>query len=299
MGKFLVTFARTPERTRVVFYLATAFLATVFAVLFMAARPAQAQTPSPLAEWQYSSGIQLQRLFEPTIPTWQVELGLGTNFGPVGDGLSRYKIQGGPAVDIRYKDIFFISSGEGIGANLFSFRHISVGGAITYDLGRGQHVDGKILTGMGDIHPTPELKFFATTVVSESFPLTIRVDIRKQLGASFGYVGDVGAYMPMPGSSAKFAWFLGPTVTVADGRYMQTYFGVSHNQSASTNYQYFKAHAGIKTAGIGISTNYFVTQSVIVSVDGAYDRLLGDAAKSPISDTKNEAVVSLALTYKF
>jgi outer membrane scaffolding protein for murein synthesis (MipA/OmpV family) len=271
----------------------------IVAVLFLFVRPTHAQTPSPLAEWQYSSGIQLQRLFEPTIPTWEVELGLGTQFGPVSTGLARYKVQGGPAIDIRYKDIAFASTGEGIGANLFSFRHISVGAAITYDMGRSQHADGKILTGMGDIHFTPEFKIFATTVVSESFPLTIRVDVRKQLGASWGYVGDIGAYMPMPGSSAKFAWFLGPTVTVADGRYAQTYFGVSHAQASSTNYKYFKAHAGFESAGIGLSTNYFVTQHVIISVDAAYDRLLAAAAKSPVTDTKNEAVVSLAATYKF
>jgi outer membrane scaffolding protein for murein synthesis (MipA/OmpV family) len=262
-------------------------------------KPAHAQTPSPLAEWQYSSGIQLQRLFEPTIPKWQVELGLGSQFGPAADGLKRYNVQGGPAIDIRYKDVAFLSTGEGLGANLFSFRHISVGGAITYDMGRSPHVDGRDLNGLGTIHPAPELKFFATTVVSKSFPLTIRLDVRKQLGASFGYIGDLGAYMPMPGSSKKFAWFFGPSVTYADGRYMNTYFGISHNQALSTSYPYYKAHGGFKSAGIGVSTDYFVTQHVILSIDAAYARLLGSAADSPITQTKNEETVSLAILYKF
>jgi len=293
MGKFLVTFG---ERKRVVVYLP---VFCIIAVLFMAVRPAQAQTPSPLAEWQYSSGIQLQRLFEPTIPTWEVELGLGTQFGPIADGLARYQAQPGPAIDIRYKDIFFVSSGEGIGANLFSFRHISVGAAVTYDLGRSPHIDGEALTGMGTIHPAPELKIFATTVLTESFPLTLRVDARKQFGASYGYVGDIGAYMPMPGSSAKFSWFVGPTVTLATTQYMNTYFGVSHTQSAATKYRYFKAHGGFKSAGLGISSNYFVTPHFIVSVDGAFNRLLGSAADSPITQTKYEAVGSIAITYKF
>lgn len=288
MGRFLVNFG---GRTRIA--------AFIVASLFLLTRPAHAQTPSPLAEWQYSSGIQLQRLFEPTIPTWQVELGLGTQFGPIADGFGRYKVQGGPAVDIRYKDIFFISSGEGIGANLFSFRHISVGGAITYDMGRSPHIDGEALTGMGTIHPSPEVKLFATTVLTENFPLTLRVDIRKQLGASYGYVGDIGAYMPMPGSSAKFSWFLGPTVTLANAQYMNTYFGVSHTQAAATHYRYYKAHGGFRSAGLGISSNYFVTPHFIVSVDGAFNRLLGSAADSPITQTKYEAVGSLAITYKF
>lgn len=273
------------------------FVLYVFAALFLLLRPAHAQTPSPLAEWQYSSGIQLQRLFEPTIPTWQVELGLGAQFGPVADGLGVYKVQGGPAIDIRYKDIAFASTGEGIGVNLFSFRHISVGAAITYDQGRYAHVDGKALNGIGTVHMAPEIKIFATTVVSKSFPLTIRVDVRKQLGATFGYVGDVGAYLPMPGSSAKFAWFMGPTVTFGDARYMNGYFGISHTQQG--RYPYYKAHGGFTSAGWGVSTNYFVTDHVILSLDGAYERLLGSAAASPITQTKNQAVVSLSVTYKF
>ncbi len=271
-------------------------LAVLLAVL---ARPAHAQTPSPLAEWQYSSGVQLQRLFEPHIPKWQVEIGLGTQFGPAADGLARDRVQGGPAIDIRYKDIAFLSTGEGLGVNLFSFRHISVGAAISYDMGRSPHVDGEALNGLGTIHPAPELKLFATTVLSKSFPLTIRVDIRKQLGASFGYVGDAGAYMPMPGSSAKFAWFLGPTVTFGDARYMNTYFGISHTQAASSQYAYYKAKGGFKSAGLGLTAIYFATPHIILNMNAAYQRLLGSAADSPITQTRDEGVVSFSAIYKF
>ncbi|WP_234732054.1 MipA/OmpV family protein [Acidocella facilis] len=261
--------------------------------------PAAAQSASAMAEWQYSSGVQLQRLFEPKIPTWEVEVGAGAQFGPAADGLRRYTVQGGPAIDIRYKDIAFLSTGEGLGVNLFSFRHISVGAALTYDLGRSPHVDGRDLNGLGTIHMAPEVKLFATTVLSKSFPLTLRVDVRKQLGASFGYVGDIGAYMPMPGSSRKFAWFMGPSVTLADTRYMTTYFGVSHTQAASTRYHFFKAHGGVEQAGIGISATYFVTPHVLVDLSGGYQRLMGDAADSPITQTPNDESVSLAVMYKF
>jgi outer membrane scaffolding protein for murein synthesis (MipA/OmpV family) len=262
-------------------------------------RPAAAQTPSPLAEWQYSSGIQLQRLFEPQVPTWQVELGAGAQLGPAADGLSRYRVQGGPAIDIRYKDIAFLSTGEGLGANLFSFRHISVGAAITYDMGRAPHVDREVLNGLGTIHPAPELKIFATTVLSKSFPLTIRLDARKQLGASNGYIADIGAYMPMPGSSERFAWFFGPSVTFADQRYMNKYFGVSHAQSNGSRFPYYKAHGGFKNVGVGVSTNYFITPHVLFDVTAAYARLLGSADESPITQTRNEETVALSLIYKF
>jgi outer membrane scaffolding protein for murein synthesis (MipA/OmpV family) len=269
------------------------------ALSLFATRPAQAQTPSPLAEWQYSSGIQLQRLFEPTVPTWQAEIGLGSQFGPVFDGLGRYSAEPGPVVDLRYKDEFFASTGEGIGANLFSFRHISVGAAISYDLGRQVHSDGEALTGFKNIGPAPEIKFFATTVLTKSFPLTVRLDVRRQLGATNGWIGDLGAYLPGPGSSAKFAYFLGPSVTAADGRYTEAYFGVDHADTLTTNYPFYKARGGLKSVNFGVSADYFVTPHFILNASGAYERLLGDAANSPITQTKNEAVVTLSALYKF
>jgi outer membrane scaffolding protein for murein synthesis (MipA/OmpV family) len=208
-------------------------------------------------------------------------------------------VQPGPVFDIRYKDIAFASVGEGLGVNLFSFRHISVGGAISYDLGRSPHLDGETLSGLGTVHPAPEAKVFATTALAKAFPLTIRVDARKQLGATNGYIGDVGAYLPMPGSSAKFAWFVGPTVTLADDRYMNGYFGVSKTQAAATHYKRFKAYGGFKSAGLGLSAVYFFTPHTLVDVSGAFDRLLGSAAESPITRDKYEEVVSVSALYKF
>ncbi len=263
------------------------------------AAPARAQTPSPLAEWQYSSGIQLQRLFEPTVPTWQTELGLGAEGQPEYDGAGRYQIMPGPVIDIRYKDIAFASTGEGIGANLFSFRHVRFGAAITYDLGRSPHVDGKALSGLGTIHPAPEIKIFADYTLSESVPIDIRVDARKQLGATNGYIADVGAYMPLPGSSQQFAWFAGPTVTLADNRYMNAYFGISNHQAQQTTYRRYKAWGGLKSAGLGVSMVYFVNPHVILTLNGAFDRLLGAAANSPITVSKYQATTTVAALYKF
>lgn len=262
-------------------------------------KPAFAQTPSPTAEWQYSSGIQLEKLFMPTVPKWEIELGLGSSFQPAAPGLKRYTVQGGPAIDIRYKDLAFLSTGEGLGVNVISTSYFSAGTAVTYDMGRAPHVDRKVLNGMGTIHAAPEIKLFATAVLSKSFPLTLRLNIRKQLGGSNGYIGDAGLYMPMPGSSEKFVWFVGPSVTFADTRYMNTWFGVSHKQTQSTNYQYYKAHGGLDSAGIGLTANYFVTKSVILNVTATYSRLLGSATDSPVTRTNDQANLSLAALYKF
>lgn len=267
--------------------------------MFGAAPKAQAQTPSPLAEWQYSSGVQLQRLMEPSIPNWEVELGLGAQAAPIADGLARYQVMPGPVIDIHYKDTVFISTGEGIGVNVLNFSHIRVGVALTYDLGRPMHDDGKALNGLGNIYPTPEAKIFSSYTLAASFPLTLRADIRRQLGGSDGWVGDAGAYLPMPGSSARFAWFAGPSVTFGDRRYMDEYFGVSAEQAAHTAYPQYRAHAGFKSVSFGVSAAWIITPHWIVDVTSSVDELLGSAAKSPITESKTQAVVSVAALYKF
>lgn len=48
--------------------------------------PARAQTPSPLAEWQYSAGIPLLRLFEGSATGWKIILGPAATYRPLYGG---------------------------------------------------------------------------------------------------------------------------------------------------------------------------------------------------------------------
>ena len=67
-----------------------------------------AQTPSPLGEWQYSVGIPLQKMWQPTIPDWQLRVGAAASFQPRYEGSDRYHLMAGPSIDVRYKDLFFL-----------------------------------------------------------------------------------------------------------------------------------------------------------------------------------------------
>ncbi len=102
----------------------------------VAALSARAQTPSPLAEWQYSAGVPLMKLYEAKVPDWQVQVGAAASLRPVYEGTQRYHVLAGPSFDIRYRDLFFVSTGEGIGVNLLRADHWRAGVAIGYNLGR-------------------------------------------------------------------------------------------------------------------------------------------------------------------
>ena len=139
------------------------------------ARNASAQTPSPLQEWQYSGGVILARLFEPNLPEWRVVLGAAADSQPVYAGAAAFRVQGGPVINIQYRDIAFLSTGDGLGVNFLRGDHFRVGAAIAYDLGRRERDDYNTLRGMGDISAAPVAKVFATYVLSKKFPLILRV----------------------------------------------------------------------------------------------------------------------------
>jgi len=87
----------------------------------------QAQTPSPLQEWQYSGGIILARLFQPDLPTYRTIVGLAADYQPAYDGSRAYHIEGGPVINAYYKDAAFISTGDGIGYNFLRGDHYQIG----------------------------------------------------------------------------------------------------------------------------------------------------------------------------
>src|SRR3984957_2932025 len=197
-----------PERARSLpLYLLALLLCGCFSQL------ASAQTPSPLQEWQYSGGIILARLFEPDLPQFRTVLGLAAQVEPVYSGSRAYRGEGGPVIRFPYRDIAFISTGDGIGYNVLRGDHYQVGVALAYDLGRKEKDDLTNLHGMGNIGAAPVGKVFGSWVLSKHFPLILRVDARQFAGGAQGAVGDAGVYLPLPGSSKTFVMFAGASIT--------------------------------------------------------------------------------------
>ncbi len=109
----------------------------------------QAQTPSPLQEWQYSGGVILARLFEPNLPEWRLIGGAAADVAPIYDGARASQVSGGPVINVYYRDVAYFSTGEGLGYNVLRGDHYQVGLGLAYDLGRKDKDDGPNLNGMG------------------------------------------------------------------------------------------------------------------------------------------------------
>jgi outer membrane scaffolding protein for murein synthesis (MipA/OmpV family) len=261
-------------------------------------RAVLAQTPSPLQEWQYSGGIILARLFQPDLPKWRTVLGVASEVQPVYDGARAYRIQGGPVINIHYRDVAFFAVGEGLGYNFLRGDHYQVGLGVTYDLGRKEKDDLRNLQGMGNISAAPVGKLYGSWVLSRKFPLILRVDARQFIGGAQGLVGDAAVYLPLPGSSEKFVMFAGPSITMATHHYLQTLYRVSAAQSAASGHPVYEIpHAGTSAAGVGFSATKFVTEHWLLNLDAAISQVRGSPAHSPVVETRTQRVLALSFAY--
>jgi outer membrane scaffolding protein for murein synthesis (MipA/OmpV family) len=257
-----------------------------------------AQTPNPLQEWQYPGGIILEKLFLPDLPEWRVALGAAGVLMPLYQGSRVYRLQPGPVIDIRYRDLAFASVGEGVGVNFIHGMKFRASLSVGYDLGRRVSEDPSRLHGLRDIDPAPVVKLSESYVVSKRFPLILRADVRQIVGGADGLLGDLEVYMPLPGSSQSFVMFAGPSITFANRHYVQNVFGVTAIQSAASGYPEYAGHGGLNSAGVGFSATRFLTPSFMINVDAAISRLDRSAHDSPLTQAPIQRVVELSLAYR-
>ncbi len=273
-------------------------LQVLVALLALGSASAEAQTPSPLQEWQYSGGIILARLFQPELPEWRTIAGAAAEVQPAYEGARAYRGSGGPVIDVYYRDVAFFSTGEGLGYNLLRGDHYQFGAGVTYDLGRRERDDLTNLHGMGDISAAPVAKVYGSVVLSRRLPLILRVDARQFVGGAGGAVGDAAIYTPLPGSSERFVMFAGPSITLATHHHLQSLFGVTAQQAASSGHpEYEITHAGTEAAGVGFSATRFIGSHFLVNLDAALSQIRGRASYSPILERRTQRVLALSFCY--
>ncbi len=89
--------------------------------------------------------------------------------------------------------------------------------------------------------------------------------------------------------------------TFASDDYMQTYFGVTPAQSASSlaGLRTFNASGGIKDVYLEFGAEHELGERWLIKGTGRYGRLLGDAADSPVIETEDQFSGSIGLGYRF
>lgn len=116
-----------------------------------------------------------------------------------------------------------------------------------------------------------------------------------------GVVADleVGYDWPM---NDRWTFSFSGNTSYASGNYMDTYFGVSREDSLRSGLQEYDADGGIKDVGAGVAVHYTPWKHWGILGGVNYYRLVGDADDdSPVVDegSENQVHGTLAVTYKF
>ncbi|WP_429922781.1 MipA/OmpV family protein [Agrobacterium vitis] len=130
----------------------------------------------------------------------------------------------------------------------------------------------------------------------------VRSEIRQALSNGSGLVVDIGSdwFQPL---SEKWLLSAGPRATFGDTSYMNKYFGVSTAEaSRNGRINAFDASAGIKSVGFTVSATYTISPDMSVQLYNRFERLVGDAADSPVTSelgTRNQNTIGIAFNKSF
>jgi outer membrane protein len=126
------------------------------------------------------------------------------------------------------------------------------------------------------------------------------VQARQGFNGHHGQVVDVGLDIitqPMD----RFTFVFGPRATWASNDFMSTYFGVTPSEAAASGGALtpYSAGAGFESVGATARVSYALTERTSVHVQGEWERLVDDAANSPITSDENQFSIGIGLTRKF
>ena len=188
---------------------------------------------------------------------------------------------------------------DGFGFPVYQTPYFNVGPVARYDSGRYRNDDNKLF-GIRDVRWTVEPGGYV-----EFWPLpdTLRahLELRHGLDSRDGFVADAAVDYLVHLGQATFA--LGPRLTLGDQDFMRRDFGVSVTDARQNGIVTpFKPMGGVASAGLASSVTYDISQTWSTTVYGGYERLLGDAAKSPLVrklGSPDQFKAGLTVSYSF
>ncbi|WP_166038563.1 MipA/OmpV family protein [Sphingosinicella sp. YJ22] len=132
---------------------------------------------------------------------------------------------------------------------------------------------------VGDVDFTVEAGAFVNINISPAF--RIRLEGQKGLGGHDGLVGTVAADFALRGGNDTL-FTIGPRLRLNDDDYAQAYFGVTPAVAAATGLPVYDPDGGIRAVGAVAGITHQLSRSFGIYGYAGYDRLVGDAADSPI-----------------
>jgi MipA family protein len=229
------------------------------ALLFFAAAPASAQ----------DDGGQ----------GWLVTVGAGPQISPRYPGADSYGFSPMPIFGLRRPgDPLPVSSpDQSFGFGLLGRDSVvNIGPAVQFI---GKRDPDDVGAPVDEVDISVELGGFVSVQIAPW--LRLRAEGRKAVSGHDGWRGDVSADFVLRPSERTVITF-GPRARIADDRYHQAYFGVTPAVALATGLPAYSPGGGVHAIGVSGGMTHEFSSSWGMYVYAGYDRLVRDAADSPI-----------------
>ncbi|MGC1503147.1 MAG: MipA/OmpV family protein [Sulfitobacter sp.] len=219
-------------------------------------------------------------------------LNFGIGIGAVGQraypGADSYEASG----DLKFSfgNLTWGNLDVGAGIGNVPDNGVSLGGALRV-IGSRDVADNPELAGLDDIDTAVELGLALTFQQTHWRAFG---EVRQGFGGHEGVAGTLGADVIFRPTD-RWTVTAGPRLNMGDSEYAGTYFGVTGAEAARSSFSAFNAGGGVLGAGVEIGATYRIDN--YWSLEGllSYEKLLNDAADSPITQIGSDNQLSLRI----
>lgn len=226
-------------------------------------------------------------------------VGLGVAAIPDYPGSDSYRVTPAPLIDVERGSLFISTryvTGTGVGMKFSLGKDLVAGPILSLSPDRDESRNSR-LVGLGDIDFSALYGGFA-----EWTPGRFRTSIhylqsaKSEYGSTFTWRGSYTALR-----SGKHTLTVGGDLTWGDNKNMQTWFGITPEQAASSRagLPVYKASSGLRSASAFASWHYRYSKDWALLGTVGLQPLLGDAVDSPLTERKSSGFGFLGLTYNF
>ena len=227
---------------------------------------------------------------------WKFKLGGGVLAMPEYEGADERRVMALPYVEVAFRDLVTFDPFNGLRVNALRGAGGTMGVGLRPDFGRDEDEDAH-LDGLGDVDATVEGQvFYEYRLGRTSVGLTVAQDLGD------GHEGllveaEAGYGFPMPRHGAFVRVSVG--ATYADDDYMTSYFGVDRGQSRRSGLARYDADGGLKDVSATLFGSYDLTSGWSLNGIARYERLLGDAEDSPVTEEEDLGTLGVFAVYTF
>jgi MipA family protein len=229
---------------------------------------------------------------------YRVRVGLGARIQPSFIGADDRKIAPLWDVDVAKGDrpFQFEAPDDNFAVPVYSKGSFSVGPTLNIEAKRKS---GDVGGALDKVPATFEAGVYAQFQPIET--IRLRADVRKGIGGHEGIVGGI-SIDKIWRDGDQYVVSVGPRLSISDSGYQRAFFGIDTAASMASGLPVYRPDGGIHAVGAASGISYQFNPRFGLFGFARYERLVGDAAKSPIIreyGSRDQFSAGLGLSYTF